>query len=974
MVPIQVLWKDWVQAVGDDDLVNKPLAKAWLWSALVWLTAIPLVGLLLSIKFHNPDFLGNLPGWSFGRLRPVHVNGVIFGSFSTTFLGLLYYYVPRLCGVRMYKEAWGWWLLWLWNAFIFIGSLSFMMGYNSGVEAGEYEWPLNILRFGVLAVVGVQVVGTILHRKERRFYVALWYTVAALVWTLMNLISGGVILPYADQVWGVNSAALHGLYIHDLVGLWLTPAGLALIYYFLPTSTKNVLYSHRLSLLGFWTLAFFYPFVGIHHYLYSPIPHWNQALSIVFSMLLIIPVWAVIVNWFGTVSGRWGPVLGGVDSDSYAAKFLLMGAVFYLLGCFQGSTEALMRLQQLTHFNDFVIAHSHLTVFGAMVNFAIGGLYYVWPRVTGRKLWSARLASWHLWLTIGGFSVMVLGLTAQGFIQGSMLEYGANFVDTIKEMKPWWVARTLSGATMDMGLLLLLVECVQTVRKGDPLQPEGSFAPRPEEDEAIRSVPKQGWLENPPTVALVAGFGFFVLALLVQSIIPFLSSETRVTTVEDVVTKQQVQVADYTPLERHGRHVYIREGCFYCHSQYIRPVTGESQRWGPVSQTGESAYDRPHLFSTRRIGPDLTRVGRKYGDDWHIAHHWRPQDVVPDSIMPAFPWLFEPVQGDAAPQLNEDGKALVAYIQRLGSSIGDWREGFVSTRLATGLALNSSPETRDELVALGKDVYERRCIGCHGAKGDGNGASAKFLNPRPRDFTGGIFKFRSTPDKDSLPTDADLFLTVTHGLWGTAMPTWQEISERERSAAIQYVKTFSDRWQKETVEPPITVPSELPVTQASADNGKTIFHGKAICFMCHGAEGRGDGMMAAGLQDVWGHPVRPANFTLPAGAHGGVKLGHDGEHIFKTIMTGIGGTPMPPFQGKLTPQEVWDVVHYVQSLRVDAHVAELTALGLKKADEEEARSRIWASLSGAARRGQIDKQVAKGPQGNSVALAITTGR
>ena len=948
-------------------MVNRPLLKAWLWSGLVWLTIIPIVGLLLSIKFHNPEFLGSLPGWTFGRLRPVHVNGVIFGSFTTTFLGLLYYYVPRLCGVRMYKEEWGWWLLWLWNGFIFIGSISFMMGYNSGLEAAEYEWPLNILRFVVLGLVGVQVVGTIFQRKERRFYVAMWYTVAALIWTLMNLILGGAVLKYAEQVNGVNSAALHGLYIHYVVGLWLTPAGLAIIYYFLPTSTKNPLYSHRLSLLGFWTLAFFYPFVGIHHYMYSPIPHWNQVIAVVTSMALIIPVWAVIVNWFGTVSGRWGPVLGGLDSDSYAAKFLLLGAVYYLLGCFQGSTEALFRLQQLTHFNDFVIAHSHLTVFGAMVNWVIGGLYYVWPRVTERKLWSSRLASWHLWLTIAGFTVMALGLTAQGFIQGSMLEYGANFVDTIKEMKPWWVTRTLAGATMDVGLLLLLIECYQTARQGELFQEEGSSTAG-SEDEAIRSVPKRGWLENPPTVALVAGFGFFMLAVLVQGIIPFLSPGTRVTTVEDVVTKKQIHVADYTPLELRGRHVYIREGCWYCHSQYVRPVTGESQRWGPVSQTGEYAYDHPHLFSTRRIGPDLTRVGRKYGDDWHIAHHWKPREIVPDTIMPSFPWLFEPVKGQALPQLNEDGKALVAYIQRLGTSIGDWREGFASTRVTTGLALNPSPETRDELLALGKAVYDRRCIGCHGAKGDGNGPSAVWLDPRPRDFTRGIFKFRSTAGKDSLPTDADLFLTVTHGLWGTAMPSWQEISEHERLAVIQYVKTFSGRWQKEEIGQPIAITPEPPVTAASIENGKTSFHGKAICVMCHGAEGRGDGLLAAGLQDVWGHPVRPANFTLPAGAHGGVKLGHDGEHLLKTIMTGVGGTAMPPFQGQLTAAEVWDVVHYVQSLRVDAHVSELLAAGLSPTEENESRERIWASLSQAAGQGKIEKQVVQAATGSAMVL------
>ncbi len=958
--------------MADEELINRPLIKAWLTWGLLWLTVFPLFGVLVSTKFHNPEFLGSTSWLTFGRLRPIHVNGVIFGAFSTNFLGLLYYYVPRLCGVRMFKEEWGWWLLWLWNGFLVIGAISLMMGHNAALEAGEFELPLNLLRFFVLGLVTVQVLGTIWRRKERRFYVAMWYTVAAMIWTLMNLVLGGLVLPYAERVTGVNSAALHGLYIHYIVGLWLTPAGLALIYYFLPSSTKNILHSHRLSLLGFWTLAFFYPFVGIHHYLYSPIPHMHQAIAIVTSMLLIIPVWAVTVNFFGTVLGRWGQILGGVDADSYAAKFLLLGAVYYLIGCFQGSTEALLRLQQLTHFNDFVIAHSHLTVFGAMVIWAVGGIYYVWPRVTGRQLWSNRLASWHLWLTISGFSIMVIGLTAQGFIQGSMLEYGVNFVDTVKEMKPWWVVRTLAGTTMDIAIFLFLVNCYMTAREGLPLEKEVSELP-PIEDKALLSVPKQGWIENPSTVALVSGFGFFTLAVLVQGIIPFLSPNTRVTTVNDVVTQKQVQVADYTPLERRGRQVYIREGCWYCHSQYVRPVTGETLRWGPVSQTGEYAYDRPHLFSTRRIGPDLTRVGRKYDDGWHAAHHWEPRNVVPDSIMPRFPWLFAPVTGKDQPTLNEDGQALIAYIQRLGTGIGDWREGFVSTRLSAGEALNLSPETRDELLVLGKSVYERRCVGCHSAKGDGKGPSAEFLDPRPRDFTKGIFKFRSTPGKDSLPTDADLFITVTHGLWGTAMPTWAEISGRERAAVIQYIKVFSDRWQKEPVGQSIVILPETPMTQASVENGKTIFHGKAICFMCHGPEGKGDGILAAGLMDTWGRPDRAANLTLPAGEHGGVKLGHDGEHIFKTIMTGVGGTPMPPFQAQLKPEEAWDVVHYVQSLRVDAHVAELMAAGLEKSAEQEARSKIWASLSAAARAGQIDKQLVYKPQGSQVALTERSG-
>ena len=725
------------------DLVNKDLVRAWLWWSIVWLTIFPLVGLLVSIKFSYPDFLGQTSWLTFGRLRPVHVNGVIFGAFSTPVLGLIYYMVPRLCGRRMAKEHWGWWLLWGWNIFLITGSISFLMGYNSGFEAGEFRWPFNILRWVILTVIGGQVLTTIFRRKEPGFYVALWYTLAALVWTVMNLILGNVILPYVPMS-GISNTALHGLFIHYIVGLWITPAGLALMYYFLPLAAKAPLYSHRLSLLGFWALAFFYPFVGTHHYLFSPIPYHNQTISIVTSMMLIIPVWAVIVNLFGTAKGRWGAIIGGRDADSYAAKFLLLATFFYLIGCFQGSTEALRRVQELTHFSDFVISHSHFTVFATFVLAAVGSMYYVWPRVTGRQLWSPKLASWHVWLTIAGTTVMLIGLAAQGLVQGSMLEYGANFVDTVVEMKPWWFTRTLAGATMDIGFLLMTINLIMTARKGVPFEAPADSA-LVSVSETRPAVVEVSWYGRPSAVFIIAGIAFFFLAVVIQGILPSILPQTYNPTVTDASTGQTIQVADYTPLEHRGRQVYIREGCWYCHSQYVRPVTGEDLRWGPVSQAGEYVYDQPHLLSTRRIGPDLTRIGRKYGDDWHAAHHWNPRNVVPDSIMPRFPWLYKDSNGKSAPELNEDGVALVAYLQRLGTNIGDWREAFVSTRLTAGAALQSSSMEKSQyLLPLGKQVYFRRCVGCHGEKGDGNGPSARFLNPKPRNFTSGTFKFRST--------------------------------------------------------------------------------------------------------------------------------------------------------------------------------------------------------------------------------------
>ncbi len=919
-------------------LVNKDAVKAWAWSALIWLTIFPLIGVLVSIKFHNPNFLGEWPWLTFGRIRPVHVNGVIFGAFSTSFIALLYYAVPRLCGVRLFKENWSLPLLWLWNAFLIFGSISLLLGHNLGLEAAEYTWPFNLLRFLVLGAIAIQALGTIFQRKEPRFYVALWYISAAFVWTLFNLIFGNIVLPYGS-ISGVDNASMHGLYIHYIVGLWLTPSGLAVAYYYLPLSVRQSLFSHKLSLLGFWSLAFFYPFVGTHHYLFSPIPHWTQTIAIVTSMMLIIPVWTVTVNFFGTMRGRWGKVISGDKADNYAAKFLILGSIYYLVGCFQGSVEALRRMQELTHFNDFVIAHSHLTVFGAMILWVVGGLYYLWPRVTGRQLWSSRLASWHLWLTIVGFSIMALGLMAQGFIQGSMLEYGANFIDSMEEMKPWWVTRTVVGLAMDIALALMLFNFYKTYHNGQPIEQDTE---EPGEELSRTSIQRSNFLETPSTVMIVAGLGFFSLAVAVQGVIPLLTTEAQSPLVQETITKVPINIVPYTAQEQRGRNVYISEGCWYCHSQYIRPVTGESYRWGPVSQAGEYALDQPHLFGTRRIGPDLTRVGRKYGDDWHSAHHWDPRKVVLNSIMPKFPWLYE-VDDNGVPKLNEDGKALVAYIQFLGTGIGDWREAFASTRLAEGASVYLSPQTKEQLLPLGMEVYELRCQGCHGVEGDGQGPASKFLDPKPRNFTKGVFKFRSTPGKDSLPTDSDLYLTITHGLWGTAMPAWYSISDKERIAVIQYIKNFSQRWNEEPVKAPISISPEPEANAESIKNGKRLFQNN--CIACHGAEGKGDGFLAGQARDIWGFPIRPANFTLAAGESGGVKLGHDSRHLFTVIMTGVGGTPMPVFSEQLKTKQIWNLVHFVQSLRVDAYVETLRQQGMESGQIETARRKIWAMLS-----------------------------
>jgi cytochrome c oxidase cbb3-type subunit 1 len=444
-----------------DDLVDVPLVRLWLLWGMFWLMFTPSIGATIASLFNFPDYLGTSLMLGFGRLRPMHVNGVIFGAFSTLFIGLCYYLVPRLCGARLPWPWLGYVLAWLWNLGLVAGMASLAAGANQGLEAGELPFLIDLVVFVVLVSLAVQLIAGVARRRDNELYVSLWYLVAAFVWTVTNMVLGTFILPFS--ITGINSAAFHGLFIHYIVGLWITPAGYVLIYYFLPASVRNPIYSHKLSLIGFWSLALFYPFVGIHHYLYSPIADWAETLSIITSMLLIVPVWTVLQNFFGTMIGRWQSL-----GSNLPAKFLVMGSLMYLIGCFQGSTEALRSIQEPTHFTDFVISHSHLTVFGTFVVWGIGGLIYVWPKIHGRELYSFTLGNWSFWLITCGISTMGIVLSAQGLQQGYLWMAGAEWIDSIIAVRAFWFVRTLSGLTMDLGMTLLVYNLLRTVLQPSP--------------------------------------------------------------------------------------------------------------------------------------------------------------------------------------------------------------------------------------------------------------------------------------------------------------------------------------------------------------------------------------------------------------------------------------------------------------------------------------------------------------------------
>jgi cytochrome c oxidase cbb3-type subunit I/II len=493
---------------------------------------------------------------------------------------------------------------------------------------------------------------------------------------------------------------------------------------------------------------------------------------------------------------------------------------------------------------------------------------------------------------------------------------------------------------------------------------------------------------NARFVTLVAGVLFFFLALVTQGVLPFLEPSARTTDVTAVVRTDlgqlkwtRAEATDYTAVQQLGRRVYLREGCWYCHSQYVRPVTGETRRWGPVSEAGEYAFDVPHLFGTRRIGPDLTRVGLKYGDEWHLAHFWNPRMLTADSIMAPFAGLFdrphEPIKvvddeagnhtlektattqrlfdfnskeqikltpnadgllfvprqardkfplvwtpnkeygGDTVKIAAETDElhALIAYVQKLGMNRGKWRDLFEPQQIEVTEA--SFPRSVS-MIAYGKEVYERRCIGCHGVKGDGNGPAATFLfNQRPRNFNLGVFKFRVT--QKPVPTDGDLLRTITRGVRGTAMPAWYELPLNDRIAVIEYIKyeLAVDRsdptkpyayFVEEPAGAPLAAGPPPPPTAELINHGKDVWQ-SAKCWECHGHTGKGDGEKAAGLKDDFGFPVRPADLTS-----GQFKSGPAVEDIFRTISTGLSGTPMPSYRDSLSEADRWALAYYILSL------------------------------------------------------------
>ncbi len=445
-----------VAKVPEGALVHEDSTAKWfLVSSVAYFFIVGIIAVIIAAKFVWPDLMGTMSWLTYGRLRPLHVNGMLFGWLLAADMGLAYYVIPRLCGAKLWSEKLGVATAALWNVIVLGAVVTLLAGKNQGWEYAELPWYLDILVVVAWIMFGLNIFMTVAQRKHQAMYVTIWYTMGCILWTAFVYLTGNFATLFAT---GTNQANLNWMYVHNAVGLIFTPIGLAIAYYFIPRASNTPLHSHKLSMVGFWSLAFVYVWTGAHHMIHGPISQWLQTIAIAFSVMLLIPVWAVVYNLFATMKGQWHQL-----RESVPLRFLLSGVVFYLLTCFQGPMHSLRTVSAIVSKTDWIPGHAHMAVLGCFSFFAIAGTYFVVPKLWGKVLQSESLANWSYWmLMIGGlgfYTTLWLG----GFWQGwQWNNWSIPFIDTVIALRPIWLVRFLSGVMMFIGIVMFAYNILAT--------------------------------------------------------------------------------------------------------------------------------------------------------------------------------------------------------------------------------------------------------------------------------------------------------------------------------------------------------------------------------------------------------------------------------------------------------------------------------------------------------------------------------
>ena len=618
------------------------IVKNFAYATILWGVVGMLVGLWVSLQLVFPSLNITRYG-SFGRLRPLHTNAVIFAFVGNGIFMGVYYSLQRLCKARMFSDTLSKVHFWGWQLIIVAAAITLPLGITTSKEYAELEWPIDIAITIIRVVFGWNMFGTILKRREKHLYVAIWFYIATLVTVAVLHIVNSFELPislFKSYSWyaGVQDALVQWWYGHNAVAFFLTTPYLGLMYYFMPKAANRPVYSYRLSIIHFWSLIFLYIWAGPHHLLYTALPNWAQSLGVVFSLMLIFPSWGGMINGLLTLRGAWDKV-----RDDVILKFMVVAVTAYGMATFEGPMLSLKSISAVSHYTDWIIAHVHVGALGWNGMLTFGILYWLIPRIFSTSLYSKKLANSHFWLSTLGIVFYAVPMYWAGFTQSSMwkqfteagqLKY--TFLETVTYMKPFYAMRSLGGTLYLLGACLMVYNIYKTVKSGSLVANEAAeAAPLEKDGEKHAGEHWHRWIERKPVqmmvisliVILIGGAAEMIPTFLIKSNVPTISS-----------------VKPYTPLELQGRDIYVREGCYVCHSQMIRPFRSETERYGEYSKAGEFVYDHPFQWGSKRTGPDLAREGAgnlKKTDGWHFRHFREPSSMSEGSIMPAYPFLLE---------------------------------------------------------------------------------------------------------------------------------------------------------------------------------------------------------------------------------------------------------------------------------------------------------------------------------------------
>jgi cytochrome c oxidase cbb3-type subunit I/II len=621
----------------DDDIVRKFILATLVWGAIAF-----TVGLVIAVQMAYWPLNLNLPWLTFGRLRPLHTNAAIFAFAGNAIFAGIYHSSQRLLKTRLFSDILSRIHFWGWQFIIVAAAITLPLGYSQSKEYAELEWPIDIAITLIWVVFAVNFFGTISRRRERHLYVALWFYIATIVTVailhIVNSIEIPVSLFQSYPVYaGIQDALVQWWYGHNAVAFFLTTPFLGLMYYYLPKAANRPIYSYRLSVIHFWSLVFIYIWAGPHHLLYTSLPEWAQTLGVVFSVMLWAPSWGGMINGLLTLRGAWhllrtDPII----------KFLVAAITFYGMATFEGPLLSIKAVSSLAHYTDWIIGHVHGGTLGwnGFLSFAM--IYYLVPLLWKTKLYSTRLATLHFWIGLSGVILYYISMITAGITQGLMwravdstgrLMY-PDFIETVTRIVPLYWGRALGGALFIIGFIVMLYNIWQTIRSAPPLLESVKMKAPKISLSTIegKEVTPHRRLEGMATIFTVLTI-IAVLAGSVIEIYPALALHKYL--------PSNTSIRPYSALELAGRDIYVKEGCYTCHSQQIRSLVGDVLRYGKASTMEESMYDRPYQWGSKRTGPDLSRVGKKYPSLWHYKHMLNPREITPQSIMPNYPWLAE---------------------------------------------------------------------------------------------------------------------------------------------------------------------------------------------------------------------------------------------------------------------------------------------------------------------------------------------